>query len=82
MVWQPIETFKTETKPWCDGFSNKVLASNGREIHICYASYDYDDDTGAPTLDGWRIEGEGFEFEPTHFAPLPDLPNKEPTTHD
>ena len=74
-MWQLIDTFKTETEPWGDGYAHKVLASNGREIHICYASYDHDYDTGIPMLDGWRIEGEGFEFEPTHWMPLPDPPN-------
>lgn len=73
--WACISTFPAKNEPWCDGYDTRVLLTNGNEIHIGYPSYSHDYYTGAPSIDGWRLQGEGFEFNPSHWMPLPPLPN-------
>ena len=79
--WQPIDTFPLIKEPWADGREHKVLITNGTEIQIGYAAYEHDFETGEPTLCGWRLEGEGWEFSPSHWMELPPL-NKPQAAYD
>lgn len=73
MTWQPLSTYPHSTKPW-DSWPDVptvLLCSAQGEIRLGHANYDIDWDDGHPIHDGWRRDGEGFEFHPIAWQPLP-----------
>ncbi len=72
-MWKPIHTFPHPTEPYADGMDTMVLLANASCVVIGYALYDYDDE-GRPELNMWTL-GDCWEFEPTHWAPLPEPPS-------